>query len=101
MKGRKKDIMGDFSSKKMYDYVKNLYSPVKAQIMINATLQANSKDMITFQAAMKGLKKLATAKAYDTLKFSPEILNGLKMRPTRLIKGLARELGCSIVQRWH
>ena len=74
MKGRKRDIMGDFSSKDMYDCVKNLYSPLEAQTMTNATIQVNSKEPITFQAAMKGLKKLAIGKAYDTLKFSFEML---------------------------
>ena len=69
MKGRKRDIMGDFSSKDMYDYVKNLYSPIEAQTMTNATIQVDSKEPITFQAAMKGLKKLAPRKACDTLKF--------------------------------
>ena len=40
--------MGDFSLKYMYDYVKNLYSPIEAQMMTNATIQVNSKELITF-----------------------------------------------------
>ena len=48
MKGRKRDIVGDFSSKDMCDYVKNLYSPIEAQTMTNATIQVNSKELITF-----------------------------------------------------
>ena len=38
MKGRKRDIMGDFSSKDMYDCVKNLYAPIEAQAINNATI---------------------------------------------------------------
>ena len=52
--------MGDFSSKDMYDCVNNLYAPIEAQMMTNATIQVELKVPITFQAAMKGLKKVAT-----------------------------------------
>ena len=50
--------MGDFSLKDMYDYVKNLYAPIEAQTMTKATIQVNKKEPITFQEAMKCLKKI-------------------------------------------
>ena len=65
--------MGDFSSKDMYNYVKNLYSPIEAQMMTNATIQVDLKEPITFKVAIKGLKKLAIGMDYDTLKFSFEM----------------------------
>ncbi|MCO5551454.1 hypothetical protein L7F22_004957 [Adiantum nelumboides] len=74
MKGRKADIMGDFSPKDMYDYVQKLYAPKEVQRMTDATIQVKMQEPITFRATMKGLKKLAIGKASNTLKFSFEML---------------------------
>ncbi|MCO5576821.1 hypothetical protein L7F22_030641 [Adiantum nelumboides] len=74
MKGRKADIMGDFSPKDIYDYVRKLYAPKEVQRMTDATIQVKMEEPITFRATMKGLKKLAIGKASDTLKFSSEML---------------------------
>ena len=49
---------GIFYSKDMYDYVQNIYVPIKAQSITNATIQVNIKEPIAFQATMKGLKNL-------------------------------------------
>ena len=70
--------------------------------MTNAPFQVNTKEPITFHEAMKGLKKLAIGKPYDTLKFRSEMLEWSRNEAKKydkqsnlasLIKGLARELG--------
>ncbi|MCO5594246.1 hypothetical protein L7F22_048273 [Adiantum nelumboides] len=53
MKGKKEDIMGNFSMDKMYVYAQTLYAPTDNQIMMNAEIQVDTKEPITFAAALR------------------------------------------------
>ncbi|MCO5612799.1 hypothetical protein L7F22_067070 [Adiantum nelumboides] len=74
MKGKNKDIMGNFSMDKMYVYAQTAYAPTDAQIMMDAEIQVDTKEPITFATALRGLKKLATGKASDVLHFNSKML---------------------------
>ena len=53
--------------------------------MTNLIIKVNAKEPITFQATMKGLRKLATRKTYDPLKFRFEVLKQSRIEAKKWI----------------
>ena len=74
MKGKRHDIMGDFSLEDMYAYVEQLYVHKDAKEMIENQPEMQTKEPLTLKATLKGIQKLESGKAIDTNNMSSEML---------------------------